>query len=169
MICREEVKEVGEDLILKLYGCHNSNSLDVSRYAMYLKAVARMSLKSKSIMASLPPTSAAAKQHTFGTYYQVRKWLVYKDINPMEWGWSITNDTNYPIHSTKPLAPEKVIKLVSCNCKVLCKNNCSCLKASLDCTAMCGVCRGCCANVAIVHEGDPDENMMDVQETGLNN
>ncbi|KAJ8866411.1 hypothetical protein PR048_032254 [Dryococelus australis] len=94
-----------------------------------------MSLKSIFNMVSLPPTSAVAEQHSFGTYYQGEKWLGNKYINPMEWSWSLMNDTLNPIHSTKPAASEKV-KLVSCNSKVSCKNNCSCVKASLDCTAV---------------------------------
>lgn len=169
VVHREQIKKAGEDFILSLYGCSNSNSLDESRYATYLKAVARMSLKSKFNMASLPPTSAAAEQHSYRTYYQVQKWLGNKDVNPVEWGWSLANGTLYPLHSTKPPAPEEVIKLVSCNCKVSCKNNCSCVKASLDCTAMCGVCRGCCTNVTVIHEEDPVEDVMDVQGTGFNN
>ncbi|KAJ8876711.1 hypothetical protein PR048_021158 [Dryococelus australis] len=87
----------------------------------------------------------------------------------MERGWSLTNDTLYHIHYKKPPALEEVITLVSFSCKVSCRNNSSCEKASLDCTALCGVCRGCCTNVVVLHEEDPDEDVMDVQQTGLNN
>ena len=41
---------------------------------------------------------------------------------------------------TKPPAPEGVLCLVKCNCdKLKCSNHlCSCLKAGLNCTELCG-------------------------------
>lgn len=155
---KETLKEVGEDFIMKLYGCTRSTSLNDSRYSFYLKAVAKMSLKSKFNMASLPPISDAAEQHSYRTCYQIKKWLGDKNIGATDWGWSQTNNMLFPVHSNKPPAPEEIINLVSCNCKVSCKNNCSCFKASLDCTAMCGTCGGSCSNVTVVEGENVEEH-----------
>lgn len=156
------LKEVGETFVLKLYGCTRSTSLNESRYSVYLKAVAKMSLKSKFNMASLPPTSDAAEQHTYRTYYQIQKWIGDKEIRATDWGWILTDNILYPVHSKKPPAPEEVINLVSCNCKKACKNNCSCFKASLDCTEMCGSCGGSCSNVTVAEVEENEELLMEL-------
>lgn len=142
--------------VLKLYGCTMSASLNDSRYSMYLKAVAKMSLKSKFNMASLPPTSGAAEHHA----YQAQKWIGNSEISATDWGWILIDNTLYPVHSKNPPAPNEVINLVSCNCKKACKSNCSCFKASLDCTEMCGSCGGSCSNVSLVKEEEDKEPVM---------
>jgi len=113
-------------------------------------------------MASLPPTSDAAEQHTYRTYYQIQNWLGNKEISATDWGWILTDNMLYAVHSKKPPAPEEVINLVSCNCKKACKNNCSCFKASLDSTEMCGTCGGSCSNVTVVEVDENEELLMEV-------
>ena len=56
-----EVKRAGENFIPKLYGARHCDSLDEYRHIAYKRAIGRSSLSSSFQLASLPPTSAAAK------------------------------------------------------------------------------------------------------------
>ena len=63
----EGIQRAGESFLLKLYGASKCASLDELRNICYKKAVTKTSLSSSFQLATLPPTSAAAKQHSFRT------------------------------------------------------------------------------------------------------
>ena len=91
----------------------------------------------------LPPTSDAAKYHSYRAYYQVQQWLG-NELPPTEWGWTriSQNENLVPVVKDKPAAPQKVLKLISCGCKQGCNRNCKCRKAGLLCTPLCSGCNG---------------------------
>ena len=60
-----------------LYGASSFESLDDYRHTAYKRAFGRSSQSSSFQLESLPPTSAAAKQHPYRTYLTV---IMYKTL-----------------------------------------------------------------------------------------
>lgn len=113
--------------------------------------------KSKFNLASLPPTKAAARQHSFRTYHQVQQWYGAKK-NPEVWGWKKNKNGLTPITTLKEPAPKKLLKLISCKCKKGCQSACGCRKAGLKCSIVCIYCNGSCQNVQeILYDSDNEE------------
>ena len=146
---KEELEKVGEKFILKLYGAKTCSSLDEFRYLKYMQRVSRKSITSADFqLESLPPTSAAAKFHTFRAYHTIQQWLG-TELNPLEWGWEQKGRSLQLIGTDRVPAPKNVMEITSCGCKVACNpKTCKCRKADLLCTAMCTSCAGqTCDNV----------------------
>ena len=78
--------------------------------------IASKSIGATITLAALPPTSAAARQHSLRTYLQVQQWFG-RDFPPTGWGWKYHNNSIIPIATDLPAAPQKLMKLISCNCK----------------------------------------------------
>ncbi|MES9880176.1 MAG: hypothetical protein ABW185_04765 [Sedimenticola sp.] len=150
-----EVARVGESFLLKLYNAKQSVSLDKLRYVRYMQKVSKTSSSFK--LESLPPTTAAAKYHTYRTYFAIQEWLGnVGDLEPTHWGWVRTDSMLTPIMTDMPVAPERVLKIVSCGCKKGCTKRCMCRKSGLYCTTMCSICIGqSCAN-AYPPDGDDE-------------
>lgn len=98
----EEVKKAGESFILKLYGASKFQSLDEYRHIAYKRATGRSSLSSSFQLESLPPTSGAAKQHSYRTYLTVQQWLG-NTLPPTEWGWRSQDGTLEPVKTDPTL------------------------------------------------------------------
>ena len=64
----EDIANVEEKFLLKLYGVVRSTSLDKLRYILYTRSVSRSSLSSGFKLESLLPTAAAAKFHSYRAY-----------------------------------------------------------------------------------------------------
>ena len=93
----KEVKKAGESLvILKVYGASNFQSLDEYRHVAYNRAIGRSSLSSSFQLESLPPTSAAAEQHSYCTYLTVQQWMG-NTLSPTEWGWRSQDGSLEPV------------------------------------------------------------------------
>ena len=145
--CHRDIASAGEQLMLKLYGAQTSQSLDKYRHVLYLQKVSRKSLTSASFqLESLPPTSAAAKFHAYRAYHTVQQWLGNDTLTATDWGWRLVNGHLSPVETDQEPAPEIVLRIVSCGCKMGCNNRCKCRKASFKCTKMCSHCLGQCCN-----------------------
>ena len=95
-------------------------------------------------LAAFPPTSAAARQNSLWTYLQVQQWLG-RDLPPAEWGWKYHNNSLIPIATDLLAAPQKLVKVMNCNCKAGCTSTlCGCRQAGMPCSAMCSKCMGIC-------------------------
>ena len=69
----DEIARAGEQFLLRLYGAPKTcNSLDKLRYIQYMQKISKISGTFQ--LKSLPPTSAAAKFHSYRAYYAVREW-----------------------------------------------------------------------------------------------
>ncbi|KAK3927182.1 Protein asteroid-like protein 1 [Frankliniella fusca] len=150
---REEISEAGEQLMLSLYsgggGCSTLNDL---RYKEYNE---KTNTKTKlPSLATLPPTSAAAQQHSFRVYLQVQQWLG-NDLDPTAWGWRAENGTLLPIPTTLPAVPPELQGRLSCKCSALgCGVTCPCRKRGAICDSTCSKCKGeTCKNTT---EGEDD-------------
>ncbi len=85
-------------------------------------------------------TYDAAAFHSQRTYLQVQTWLG-NDIPPEAWGWTISANGLVPTKMSQPAAPEKLLKIIRCNCGGQCnKKSCTCHKNGLVCTPACGQC-----------------------------
>ena len=100
--------------------------------------------KSKSLE-SIPPTEAALKQHALRAEYQcgyVWAQSLDKDPhlpNPSSWGWEREDNKPWTLFwTTLQQAQDSLKELIRCGCKQGCRGRCSCRKANLQCTVLCG-------------------------------
>ncbi|KAG1696479.1 Proprotein convertase subtilisin/kexin type 7 [Nymphon striatum] len=109
----DKVKRAGETFVQKLYGASNFESLDKYRHIACKRAIGHCSPSSSFQLASLPPTSAAAKKHSYRTYRTVQEWMG-NTLPPIEWGWRSHDGTLAPVETDRPVAPESLLTMVSC-------------------------------------------------------
>jgi len=64
---------------------HKACFSTMHRHKRILKAVARCPVPNKILLVALPPTSAAAREHSFRVYHQMQQWLGV-ELPPTEWG-----------------------------------------------------------------------------------
>ena len=139
----------------------------------YLRTIAKQPLHAIFELASLPPSSAAARQHSYRVYHQVQQWRGV-NLNPTDWGWKLENGQLRPVTSLADPIPPSILHLIACNCRAGCERQCECRKMGLSCTHMCGYCAGHgCSNRTILSEeeeeiyGDVDEEYEVATETEL--
>ena len=99
---KEEVASIVEKFIIALYKgkLKNIEKLNDLRYELYIRLISKTKLTSDFDLATLPPTSCAAKQHAFRAFHTLQQWKgVYLD--PCEWGWQGDIDGIKPRLSTK--------------------------------------------------------------------
>ena len=92
----------------------------------------------------LPPTDSAAAQHSLRAYLQLQDWLNLKSmsLDPLEYGWIHGVRGYEPLAMTEPMAPDELLRFISCNCKTSCSTQrCSCKKNNVKCIS-CGYCHG---------------------------
>ena len=82
-------------------------SLNVLRYEMFEKSLSKKTFN----LASLPPTEAAARQHSLRTYLQVQAWM-NNPLDPFQWGWKTSKHGLVPIPTTQQAAPEELLKTI---------------------------------------------------------
>ena len=83
----DEVATIGEKLITSLYKGKlkvNTTSLDRLRYDLYIRIVGNAKISSKFELKCLPPTSAAARQHSLRAYLTIQRWKGNTDLNPSD-------------------------------------------------------------------------------------
>lgn len=67
------------------------------------------------------------------------------------WGWNSIDKILEPIRCDPPAAPESLLKVITCKCKITFRNACgtiicTCLKNCLKCVPALGECRGLSCN-----------------------
>ena len=156
------IAETGEKLLVRLYKGNYSDTLDKLRLVKYHE---KMSTGSKQIQPKvLPPTTAAAKYHSYRVYYQVQEWACLGTsltLMPEEWGFQLRRGQLLPVNTDIPPAPEELLKIVRCGCTTDCSSQrCSCRKVGLSCTAACGHCRGTsCLNSMLPMDEDDETDI----------
>ena len=129
--------------ILALYNCAKIQSLDILRYCKFLQKV---QTKSTNLhVQSLPPTSDAARFHSYRTFLQamVTQWYGSTSMG--------LGKSKQPTGSKKgyiTCSPDRLLIRIRCSCKQDCDSRrCTCRKHGLPCTPACGDCRVlCCSN-----------------------
>jgi hypothetical protein len=109
-----------------------------------------MDMMSKGVLQpeKMPPTNRAAFFHGLRAHYQIVVWKMLNDTNvildPKEWGWFVADNTMSPVMTDIEVAPNSILKVVWCNCKVssnqCATNRCLCRKNGLPCMSTCGEC-----------------------------
>lgn len=101
---------------------------------------------------AIPPTHDALIQHTKRAIYQggyiwMQSLQTYPTIpSPSLWGWTRQDENMMwqPIWTTLPEASKSCQELLKCGCKQRCAGRCKCVKAKLNCTALCKCGGNCC-------------------------
>ena len=141
-VTKQDIEVAGEKALVCLYNGKFDDSLDVLRHKRFCEKVATKSVYVQP--QSLPPTTAAAKYHSYRVYFQIMKWKL-SDIGmqPEEWGWKISNGKLHPVMTDLSPAPENILRIIRCNCFADCSTTrCTCRKHNLVCSSACGQCRG---------------------------
>ena len=101
-------------------------------------------------MDGLPPTQAALAEHIKRAAYQAghvwaQMFVAVPNLpSPSEWGWVQTSNGGWEVEWTAlPEASQACCELFRCGCKKGCRRQCKCVKAALQCTALC-LCGGLC-------------------------
>lgn len=155
---KQQVEEAGMKSVVCIYNGASDDTLDNLRYRRFFEktATATTTIHPRS----LPPTSAAARYHSFRTYFQVQRWISEcSDLVAEEWGWIERDGKLMPIYTDLPAAPASLLRIVRCNCKSGCGKSCSCRKHGLDCRIQCTHCKGVsCTNAQEVNCNADDDS-----------
>ncbi|XP_045211013.2 uncharacterized protein LOC123562441 [Mercenaria mercenaria] len=143
---KDDVKKLGEYAMICLFEGGTSESLDHLRFQKFARKVSCST--SFVEVHSLPPTSSAAAFHSMRVYWQTHTWMGNENLDPLEWGWEVSDNILSPVKMTLPPAPEYLLKVIRCSCKTGCDSKrCTCRKHGLECSVGCGICRGVsCSN-----------------------
>lgn len=133
----DQVAEAGAKFIVTVYTGASNKSLNETRLELFHKALS----KSYFNLACLPPTEAAARQHSLRVYFQIQVWK-NNFLNPEQWGWKTTKHGLLPITTDQPAAPQELLNKISCTCTKGCHKNCCCRKAGMKCSVICTQCKG---------------------------
>ena len=124
--------------MMMMYNVKQFKTLDMVRYFRLKQMIARQGLSSTTKLSTLPPTSGSDKMHSFRMF---QSWHG-NDSDPLELGWEMRAGNLLPIGSDRAASPERLLKLIYCDCQSGCKENsaCRCRQAKEACNAMCGHC-----------------------------
>ena len=123
-----------------LYGDKGARNVDDCRYNLFKSGKCSDDL--------LPPNCDSLLKHIERVNQQALAWNKCLSCQlqltpPAGNGWRLSNGQLEIVWSTVPSAPNSLIECIDCKCKTGCKTKrCSCLKAGLECTALCG-CADC--------------------------
>lgn len=143
----DAVVTAGMELMLLLFDGKAGDSLNKLRHSTYCR-LAATSL-SRPQPEKLPPTERAAYFHILCVHLQAVRWknLNDCDLDPLAWGWKLTDGQYMPIMTDLAAAPDDILNIVRCKCKTSCVSHlCSCRKNSLMCVSACSNCHGDCTN-----------------------
>uniref|UniRef100_UPI00358ECD2A uncharacterized protein n=1 Tax=Myxine glutinosa TaxID=7769 RepID=UPI00358ECD2A len=157
----DDVAEAGEKAMVILYNGTSTDTLDSLRYHRFCEKVASSSTYVQPQV--LPPTSGAAKFHSLRVYLQVQEWKgsTSDGPRPTEWGWQKCVEGFVPVQTTLPPAPEKLLRVIKCNCQADCSTlRCTCKKNNIECTPACGNCRGSSCTNSIQMPCDDDDDIV---------
>ena len=155
---QEDISDLGEDLMVDLFCGKSNDTLSSLRHTIFTNKVA--TAEAFVTPERLPPTSPATRFHSQRVYFQIMVWMgKANEMNPTKWGWKQENDQLIPVMTQNNAAPEKLLKIIHCNCSGGCKSpRCSCRRYELPCTAVCGPCQTeNCDNPNNTQEVDTEE------------
>ncbi|KAJ8898485.1 hypothetical protein PR048_003845 [Dryococelus australis] len=149
-ISQDEVAAAGEAFMVCLYGGNKHDSLNRTHLKLYLRIIGCQFANQLCDPSVLPPTTAAAKEHSLRVYLQMQLWRGVP-LSPSEWGCKIVNGEHTPVLTLQVAATEIIMKQIICNCISDCERSCSCQRAGPKYSPMFGHCEGNgCANATEV-------------------
>ena len=110
----------------------------------------------------LPPTRAALMPHIVRNNYIAMRDKSYVTCNPNlppidQSGWNLNKEVYVPVRCLRLPAPQAVIELTKCTCRIGCREGCSSCKNGLPCTPLCKCYGGECSNAIENKEHDDDD------------
>ena len=103
----DDVAAAGEAFLCVVYGRKTGDNLDAKRHQLYLRSIAKQKVCAKFDLATLPLTSAAARQHSFMVYYQVQQWHGV-ELQVADWGWRLESGRLRPVPTLREPAPDNL-------------------------------------------------------------
>ena len=142
-ISQGQLKVTAGAFLLALYGQKKTDSLNTTRYKMY------MSRKKPPPLKKLPPTDSNLQLHVLRAHLQMMHRKAADQMHPpvdardiRRFGWDVKEDgvvTTYVSYA--PVAPHGLLDVVSCSCsaqrKACSEKRCSCHSVGLSCTEYC--------------------------------
>ncbi|GBO05386.1 hypothetical protein AVEN_146957-1 [Araneus ventricosus] len=84
--CPDDIDEAGEKVLIALYGRKKSEE---TRDSLIFRLFQKSLVKNNFILVFLPPTTAAAREHSLRAYLQVQHWSGFAK-RPLDWCWKET-------------------------------------------------------------------------------
>ena len=153
---REDILQAGKKILLLLLSGKKEKSLDELRVRKYYEKITGQTCQCVKVGA-LGPTSDAAQQHVLRIYHQIQEWRGENVLDPLNWGWQLTQRGVMPIEMTKQVAPPELLKIVKCGCKTdSSRKNCTCRQYGVVCTTICLGCGGVsCMTCEAINDAEP--------------
>lgn len=156
----KKIIEIGEKIVVLLYTGKQfklDEKLNDLRYRLFKKSIRKKTFT----ISKLPPTEAAASQHSLRVHTQILKWF-QKTIDINKSGWEIKDGVWFPTKLPKnhKLIPDEILKDIRCTCTKGCKKNCGCVANGLKCSEFCTHCFGknCSNSFQDVAFDEPNES-----------
>jgi len=120
-----DVGQAGSHLVVLLYGGRvRVDSLNHLRYTTYM----RLCTTSKGSICpeQLPPTERAMYFHSLRVHLQLIQWqcLSTDVLAANDWGWELSDGKFHPVKTDQPAAPDDLLRVIRCRCKVSARNTC---------------------------------------------
>ena len=138
---KDAVIKAGCEIFKIIFNGKTERDLEDLRFDTFSKRAAAGTIKPEK----LPPTTDAAAQHSLRAYLQTRDWLTLQtpSLDVLQFGWKQSEHGYAPVPSTNPIAPDYLLKFISCNCEGDCSTlRCYCRKQGVKCISACGKCHG---------------------------
>ena len=142
----ELIGAAGLRIFVLLYGGKNTDNLSSLRYAKYMKMPYFLLSNQRNCPQQIDRIEYF---HSLRVYYQILEWnFLHKDSsNANKLGWKLQDGILIPVLTDEAPAPDGLLYVIRCNCKVSSKRPCggSCCsyrRNGLHCVATYGDCRG---------------------------
>ena len=119
---KEQIQQSGEQIFFILLGLPlTDETLDYSRLRVFNSKVIQKKGSEGIDNTTLPPTTAAAFQHSCRVFHQVQTW---NEVNlpATDWGWKLVGDEYVPVTTVLSPASQDILSIIHCNCKGNCSN-----------------------------------------------
>ena len=110
---KQQIASAGERFVTNLNGGRKNKTIDNVCHDIYNRTIQKSSLSTTFKLESLPPTSAALMHHSSRAYHVVQQALG-NTLPAEECGWTRKKGILWPVMTDKEIAPESLLKLISC-------------------------------------------------------
>ncbi|GBN12247.1 hypothetical protein AVEN_262782-1 [Araneus ventricosus] len=107
--CPDDINEAGEKVLIALYGRKKSEE---TRDSLIFKLFQKSLVKNNFILVFLPPTTAAAREHSLRAYLQVQHWSGFAK-RPLDWCWKETKHGLFSVTTHKEPASPALLSMIS--------------------------------------------------------
>ena len=115
---KQQIASAGERFVINLNGGRKNKTIDNVRHDN--RTIQKSSRSTTFKKDSLPPTYAALIHYSSRAYHAVQQALG-NTLPAEEWGWTRKKGILWPLMTDKEIAPDSLLKLISCGCKTNCR------------------------------------------------